>query len=114
MSFQTDDLSMLVLGILGDKPPDAEQPPLRDGIHCRWQFTPERELPGLFVVSPPKRGFPWYGYYLFRRETQVRKPRCLSEILVGLQPGFSVGTRLETRLGRLSGAAPLVLREEFP
>jgi hypothetical protein len=101
MSFQTDDLSMLVLGIEGDHPPDAGQPALPNGIHCRWLFAPERE-------------FPWHGFYLFRRESTPRQPRCLSLDLRPLRPGASQGLSLETPLGRLSSAKPLVLTEEFP
>jgi hypothetical protein len=101
MSFQTDDLSMLVLGIQGDTPPDADQPPLPDGIHCRWQ-------------SAPDRGFPPYGFVLVRRESEPRRPRCLSEHLQPLRPGMVRGTRLDTRLGRLSSSQPLVFTEEFP
>src|SRR5436305_14953989 len=101
MSFQTDDLSLLVLGIEGDHPPDTGQPALPDGIHCRWLFAPER-------------GFPWHGFYLFRRESQPRQPRCLSLDLRSLRPGASQGLSLETPLGRLSSAKPLVFTEEFP
>ena len=36
MSFQTDDLSLLTLGIQGDTPPDADQPPLRNGSANRF------------------------------------------------------------------------------
>jgi len=46
---------MVGLGVKGDRPPSALQPQLKDGIHLRWAF--KREL-----------GFPWYGYYLFRRD----------------------------------------------
>ncbi len=101
MSFQTDDLSLLVLGIAGDHPSDAGQPALPDGIHCRWLFAPER-------------GFPWFGFYLFRRESQPRQPRCLSLDLRPLRPGTSQSLSLETPLGRLSSAKPLVFTEEFP
>ena len=48
-------LTMTGLGIAGDSPPNDFQPPLVDGIHLRWAFN-------------PKRGFPGYGYYLFRRK----------------------------------------------
>ena len=46
---------MVALSVLGDKPPNALQPTLADGIHLRWASS--REV-----------GFPWGGYYLFRRE----------------------------------------------
>ncbi|MFL6192671.1 MAG: hypothetical protein ACJ75H_00760, partial [Thermoanaerobaculia bacterium] len=101
MSFQTDDLSLLVLGIEGDQPPDAEQPALPNGIHCRWLFAPER-------------GFPWAGFYLFRRETRPSRPRCLSPELRRFHPGSSQSLSVETPVGRLSSAKPLVFTEEFP
>ncbi|MEA2602071.1 MAG: hypothetical protein QOF89_3063 [Acidobacteriota bacterium] len=101
MSFQTDDLSLLVLGIEGDQPPDAEQPALPNGIHCRWLFAPER-------------GFPWAGFYLFRRETRPSRPRCLSPELRRFHPGNSQSLSVETPVGRLSSAKPLVFTEEFP
>ncbi len=101
MSFQTDDLSLLTLGILEDKPPDADQSKLPNGIHCRWLF-------------PPERGFPWHGFYLFRRESTPRKPLCLSPELRRFRPGTSQSLSLETPLGRLSSAKPLAFTEEFP
>ena len=60
MALQTKNLGMVALGIKGDDPPKPPeqaaqvQPPLKDGIHLRWSFCGER-------------GFPWHGYYLFRR-----------------------------------------------
>lgn len=58
MALQSQNLVMVALGIEGDQPSsDIQpplQPPLKDGIHLRWAFKPEQ-------------GFPWYGYYLFRR-----------------------------------------------
>lgn len=55
MSLQSSDLSMISLGVLNDTPPDSVQPVLRNGIHLRWAFR-------------KGRGFPWFGYHLFRRE----------------------------------------------
>ena len=54
MALQTRNLAMVGLGVQGDSPPNELQPPLKDGVHLRWAF--KREL-----------GFPWHGYYLFRR-----------------------------------------------
>ncbi len=101
MSFQTDDLALLALGILGDKPPDPDQPPLPDGVHCRWTFAEER-------------GFPWHGFYLFRRESRPRRPKCLSQETGSLRPGLSRGSSLNTRLGRLTGTQPLRFTDDFP
>jgi hypothetical protein len=62
MALQTSNLTMVGLGSAKDTPPNSEQPPLIDGIHLRWAF--KREL-----------GFPWHGFYLFRR---VHDPGTLS------------------------------------
>ena len=52
---------MVGLGITGDDPPPNQtQPPLADGIHLRWAFE-------------ATKGFPLYGYYLFRREHELNK-----------------------------------------
>jgi hypothetical protein len=51
---QTEDLVMGGLNVFGDQPPNTLQPRLDDGVHLRWVFR--RDL-----------GFPWYGFYLFRR-----------------------------------------------
>lgn len=100
MSFQTDDLTILALGILGDAPVDPAQPPLPDGIHLRWVFEPEK-------------GFPLHGFSLFRRESRPRDPVCLTSHLVGLRPGSTRSPRFDTRLGRLSSPQPLVWVDEF-
>jgi len=55
MALQSNRLAMVALSVLGDKPPNALQPTLADGIHLRWASS--REV-----------GFPWGGYYLFRRK----------------------------------------------
>jgi hypothetical protein len=101
MAINTDALTLLTLGIRGDQPLDPEQPALLDGIHCRW-------------ASRQDLGVPWYGYYLFRRESQPSRPRCLRETLGGIRSGSSRGLRLETPMGRLSGTQTLVFTEEFP
>ena len=68
MALQSRNLVMVGLGITGDSPPNSIQPPLTDGVHLRWAFQ-------------PSRGFPWYGYYLFRRRHQKGKPICISTFL---------------------------------
>jgi hypothetical protein len=65
MALQASDLVMVALGVDGDAPPLALQPPLVDGFHLRWAF-------------PRAHGFPWYGYYLFRRPHEFRGERCLA------------------------------------
>jgi hypothetical protein len=54
MALQTQNLVMIGLGTQRDVPTNAIQPPLVDGVHLRWAFR--RDL-----------GFPWYGFYLYRR-----------------------------------------------
>jgi hypothetical protein len=89
---------MVGLGILRDIPPINDQPPLVDGIHLRWAF-------------PRARGFPWYGYYLFRRPHEFRGERCLERDLAGSAPGSDLGTSFSTALGVLSSGDPIVLTE---
>jgi hypothetical protein len=66
MPLQTDNLVMAGLGVRGDVPPNAVQPPLPDGIHLRWSFLAEL-------------GFPWHGFFLFRRLHQPGRPVCLGQ-----------------------------------
>jgi len=63
MVLQTQNLVMINLGVLGDKPPNDQ---LQDGIHLRWAFK-------------HKLGFPWYGFYLFRRPNREGNSICLSQ-----------------------------------
>lgn len=59
MGVQTSRLVMTGLPVLKDTPPHDLQPtPLRTGVHLRWAF-------------PRDVGFPWGGYYLFRRPHQT-------------------------------------------
>jgi hypothetical protein len=95
----TERLRMIALGIRGDQPVDPEQPPLVDGVHCRW--SPAQEL-----------GFPWYGFYLFRRETRPKR-RCLKQQLVADPPSLH-SVRHETTIGTLSSATPLTFTDDFP
>lgn len=59
MPLQTQALAALALGERNNEPQTRLQHPLIDGVHLRWTFRRER-------------GFPWHGYYLFRR---VHRPR---------------------------------------
>ncbi|HEX7185097.1 MAG TPA: hypothetical protein VF756_24930 [Thermoanaerobaculia bacterium] len=100
MSFNTDALTLLALGIRDDNPVDSDQPPLVDGIHLRWY--PRQDL-----------SFPWHGFYLFRRESRPRRLRCLSGAIGGLRPGPSRSASLTTRLGRIASQRPLVFTDDF-
>jgi hypothetical protein len=93
-------LSLLVLGIRNDASV-GPHPRLPDGVHLRWFLDPDL-------------GFPWYGYYLFRRESRPSRPRCLSWELRRFQPGPFPSTRLDTTLGRLSSTKALVFTDDFP
>jgi hypothetical protein len=75
MALQTDNLVMVGRGILNDHPVNALQPPLWNGIHLRYGFARER-------------GFPWYGYYLFRRPHQEAERTCVlpPQIRTALEP----------------------------
>ena len=92
---------MVGLGTAGDAPPNAEQPPLVDGIHLRWTF--KREL-----------GFPWFGFYLFRRVHATGTVSWLSQHTGKLPKGPLSSNTLETPLGRVVSDKNLVLREDFP
>jgi hypothetical protein len=101
MALQTSDLVMVALGVDGDAPPLALQPPLVDGIHLRWAFQ-------------RAHGFPWYGYYLFRRPHEFRGERCLAPELAAHAPGTDLGTSVSTALGMLSSSDPIVVSEVAP
>ena len=60
MAFQTRNLWMLALGLEDDVPPSMLQPRLPNGMHLRWAFD-------------PVKGFPWCGYYLFRRPSGEKR-----------------------------------------
>jgi hypothetical protein len=91
---------MIGLGILGHQPVSPYQARLVDGIHLRWGFL--REL-----------GFPWYGFYLFRRPSRTGTPLCLSSVTGGLKKGNWPDNKYYTPLGLLSSDANLVFTEDF-
>lgn len=74
MPLQTNRLVMIGLGIQGDSPPIELQPRLPDGVHLRWAFRREA-------------GFPWHGYYLFRRPHDKRESLCVAGNWARRQPG---------------------------
>jgi hypothetical protein len=74
MALQTPELVMLGLGVLDDKAPHDTLPPVADGVHLRWGF-------------PRERGFPPYGFYLFRRAHIERWFRLKEPLPTG--PGFA-------------------------
>ncbi|HEX6480488.1 MAG TPA: hypothetical protein VF043_16755 [Ktedonobacteraceae bacterium] len=101
MALQTQNLVMVGLGMSLDSPPNPIQPPLAPGIHLRWSF-------------PPGLGFPWYGFYLFRRPHRAGTPTLLSSALGNLQKGPLPGNTLNIPYGQISSDKPLVLSDDFP
>lgn len=92
-------LSMVGLGTLQDSPGNSLQPPMVDAVHLRWAFS-------------PARGFPWHGFYLFRRDHQLQDGHCLGPLLRELKPG-SMGNNWVSGIGTVSSDRPLVLRDDF-
>ncbi|MEO6943805.1 MAG: hypothetical protein ABI053_03745, partial [Lacisediminihabitans sp.] len=103
MTLQTRDLWMMTLGVHNDSPPSTLQPPLPDGMHTRWSFD-------------TAKGFPWYGYYLFRRPA-IRKERgraCLRRPLSQYKPGLVGAGQVALGFGELSSDEPFVFTDDFP
>ncbi len=92
---------MVGIGSANDVPPNSEQPRLGDGIHLRWAF--KREL-----------GFPWHGFYLFRRVHQAGTLSWLSQHTGKLPKGTWPSNSLDTPFGRVVSDRKLVLTEDFP
>lgn len=101
MSFQDRTrLWAVALGVDGDTPPNDLQPPLVDGIHLRWAF-------------PTEVGFPWHGYYLFRRLTEGRtKHRCLKDFVSS--PPDTPLPDFSTPIGSVGSDTPLTYTNQFP
>jgi hypothetical protein len=100
VGLQTDNLAMIGLGVLNNQPANPYQHPLVDGIHLRWGFL--REL-----------GFPWGGFYLFRRPAQAGQPLCLSSVTGRLKKGNWPDNKHYTAIGVLSSDVNLVLTDDF-
>ncbi|HZI47430.1 MAG TPA: hypothetical protein VFD75_06510, partial [Pyrinomonadaceae bacterium] len=101
MALQTQNLTIVGLGSAKDTPPNSEQPPLIDGIHLRWSF--KREL-----------GFPWHGFYLFRRVHDPGTLSWLSQHTGKLPKGPWSSNSIDTPLGRVFSDQKLFLTEDFP
>jgi hypothetical protein len=100
MALQTSNLTLVGHGSAKDVPPNSEQPPLVDGIHLRWAF--KREL-----------GFPWHGFYLFRRVHDPGTLSWLSQHIGKLPKGPWAGNSIDTPLGRVFSDQNLLLTEDF-
>jgi hypothetical protein len=85
---------MLALGVEGDVPPTSSQPPLVSGMHLRWAFAADA-------------GFPWHGFYLFKRPSRTASLRCFAphwHVLSSLPPA----QQWTSPLGTISSEVPLV------
>lgn len=98
---QTRDLVMIALPVTNDQPPNRLQPRLIDGVHLRWAFY-------------RNHGFPWYGFYLFRRGHLRGDPICLSSATGHLSDGPYGDVELNTPLGTVVSDQLLVLTDVFP
>jgi len=106
MALQSQNLVMLGLGVEGDSPPNEIQARLVDGIHLRWNMA--RGL-----------GFPWYGFYLFRRPHRGgTRTKCLKNYIQdhhsSLLPGTLPNRELNTLVGLITSDQNLKLTNEFP
>ncbi len=99
MALQSDNLTMIGRGISADERVNPGQPPLAKGIHLRYAFA-------------RTRGFPWYGYYLFRRPHRDAKPTCVLPLQdrKTLEPGAVAWTSPQ---GVFRSEGPLRLDDAF-
>ncbi len=98
MAIQSTDLTALGLGITGDLPPTSLQPQVRNGVHIR-------------CATSFAKGFPWFGFYLFRRPRRTQLEKCLAQQLAALQPGNTGKTSLEFSGVSFTSATPIELLE---
>src|SRR5258706_14316027 len=94
-------LSMVGLGSLQDVAPNPLQPKLIDAVHLRWAFRPDL-------------GFPWHGFYLYRRNSKLERGLCLSSHLAHVPPGPLNTSSWNSGIGTVTSDQPLVLRDDFP
>ncbi len=96
-------LALMALPVVGDVPPIPElQPVLPNGIHLRWAFD-------------PNKGFPWWGFYLFRRPTLTTGAvTCAASQFGGFTPGPLPSPDLPIPLGTFHSDQNLVLTDDFP
>lgn len=94
-------LSMVGLGSLDDLPPNPLQPKLVDAVHLRWAFRADL-------------GFPWHGFYLYRRNSKRERGLCLSGHLAHVPPGPLNTGSWNSGIGIVTSDQPLVLSDDFP
>lgn len=94
---------MTGLGVQGDAPAVSIQPKLKDGIHLRWATTPDL-------------AFPWFGFFLFRRQLGNEAPKtCIFPLSQHLPPGLqSTASIVLARNEVVESDLPINLTEDFP
>ncbi|MCQ6557242.1 hypothetical protein NNL21_00850 [Paenibacillus mendelii] len=98
MPLQTQNLIMQGLGVNDDVPGTDLQPPLPDGVHLRWGFRREK-------------GFPWPGFYLFRRMRREIERGCLGSSFGQFESNVLVEWDIGS--GKLSSDVPLESVDNF-
>ena len=94
-------LSMVGLGTLQNEPGNPLQPKLVDAVHLRW-------------ACGPGIGFPWHGFYLYRRNARAGKKFCVGDLLADRQPGPMGSNVWASGNGMVTSDRPLVLRDDIP
>jgi hypothetical protein len=94
-------LSMVGLGTLHELPPNPLQPKLVNAIHLRWAFRPDL-------------GFPWHGFYLYRRNSKRETGPCIGAQLAQLPVGPLNTNSWNSGIGIITSDQPLVATDDFP
>jgi hypothetical protein len=92
-------LSMVGLGTLHDLPPNPLQPKHVDAVHLR--------------AFRPDLGFPWHGFYLYRRNSKRERGSCIGGQLAHLPVGPLNANTWNSGIGIITSDQPLVAREDF-
>src|SRR5260370_27197441 len=98
MALQSENIVMSGIAVPRDQRSNAAQPHLISGIHLRWAFKREQ-------------GFPWLGFYLFRRRHEDGQPLCLRSVLNNVPIGLLVGRQLDTAYGQIISDRDLSLTD---
>jgi hypothetical protein len=101
VGIQTQGLVMSGLSVIADAPPNSLQPPLPDGIHLRWAFA-------------RAAGFPWAGYYLFRRPHFAADRQSIKVALQNLPLGSVGSSTLTTATATVSSDTVLAATDDLP
>jgi hypothetical protein len=99
MAIQSNDLAALGLGIVGDVPPTPLQAKVKDGVHIRYATAFEK-------------GFPWFGFYLFRRPRRTSLETCIGPQLEPLKAANTGKTRLDLGGTSFTADRPIELIEK--